>query len=79
MDRQAEAKTVPPRSHPPPGRARAEGEEMSVRGSNWTAEEDQRLVDFIKAGKSWVFIAAALKRTTRSIQDRVRELKAKGK
>jgi hypothetical protein len=53
------------------------GEEMSVRGSNWTAEEDQRLVDFIKAGKSWVFIAAALKRTTRSIQDRVRELKAK--
>jgi hypothetical protein len=50
---------------------------MSVRGSNWTAEEDQRLVDFIKAGKSWVFIAAALKRTTRSIQDRVRELKAK--
>jgi len=60
-------------------RDRAEGKEMSVRGSNWTAEEDRRLLDFIEVGKSWVFIAAALKRTTRLIQDRARELKAKGK
>jgi hypothetical protein len=52
---------------------------MNVRGSNWTAEEDRRLLDFIEVGKSWVFIAAALKRTTRLIQDRARELKAKGK
>jgi Skp family chaperone for outer membrane proteins len=27
--RKTSAKAVPPRSHPPPGRARAEGEEMS--------------------------------------------------
>ena len=31
MDRQAEAKTIPPRSHPPPGRARAEGEREMTR------------------------------------------------
>ena len=62
-------------------RDRAEGKdkEMSVRGSNWTAEEDRPWFDFIEVCKSWVFIAAALKRTTRSIQDRARELKAKGK
>ena len=52
---------------------------MSVRGSNWTAEEDRRWLDFIEVGKSWVFIAAALKRTTQSIRDRARQLKAKGK
>jgi hypothetical protein len=71
----------PVRKEPIYGRHRAgvEGEKVSGRGSNWTTEEDRRLLDFIEAGKSWVFIAAALKRTTRSIQDRARELKAKGK
>src|SRR6202022_1751255 len=26
------------------------------RGTNWTPEEDRRLLDLIEAGKSWVFI-----------------------
>jgi hypothetical protein len=26
------------------------------RGSNWTADEDRRLLDLIEAGKSWVLI-----------------------
>jgi len=34
------------------------------RGSQWTPEEDRRLLDLIKAGKSWVFISANLKRTS---------------
>ena len=32
------------------------------RGTNWTPEEDRRLLDLIEAGKSWVFISANLKR-----------------
>jgi len=47
------------------------------RGTNWTPEEDRRLLDLIKAGKSWVFISANLKRPVKSVQDRARQLKAK--
>jgi hypothetical protein len=65
----------------------AEGEEITVaflmavqhRGSNWTPEEDRRLLDLIKAGKSWVFISANLKRPLKSIRIRLKLLKAKGK
>ena len=41
------------------------------RGSNWTADEDQRLLKLVVAGKSWVFISANLKRPARSAQDRL--------
>ena len=54
------------------------------RGTNWTPEEDRRLLDLIEANKSWVFISANLKRPVKTIRDRVSQmqrfgLKAKGK
>ena len=48
------------------------------RGTNWTPEEDRRLVEMIKAGKSLVFISANLKRPVNSILNRLRLHKAKG-
>jgi hypothetical protein len=41
--------------------------------------ENRRLLDLIKAGKSWVFISANLKRPVKSIRIRLKLLKAKGK
>jgi len=41
------------------------------RGSNWTANEDQRLLKLVEAGKSWVFISANLKRPARSARGRL--------
>ena len=49
------------------------------RASNWTPDEDRRLLELIEAGKSWVLISANLKRTVKSIRDHARELKAKGR
>jgi hypothetical protein len=49
------------------------------RGTNWTPEEDRRLLDLIEAGKSWVLISANLRRPVKSVQDRARQLKVKGK
>jgi len=49
------------------------------RASNWTPDEDRRLLELIEAGKSWVVISANLRRTVKSVQDRARQLKAKGK
>jgi hypothetical protein len=53
------------------------------RGTNWTIEEDRRLLDLIEAGKSWVSISANLKRPVKTIRYRVSQmqrfgLKAKG-
>jgi Myb-like DNA-binding domain len=51
-----------------------QGDEMSGaarRGTNWTAEEDQRLLKLVEAGKSWVLISANLKRTAKSAQARL--------
>jgi DNA-binding NarL/FixJ family response regulator len=70
-----------------PFAARAEDENTTVaflmavqhRGTNWTPEEDRRLLALIEMGKSWVFIAANLKRSLKSVRDRARQLKAKGK
>jgi Myb-like DNA-binding domain len=56
------------------------GEEMAGaarRQSNWTPEEDRRLLEFVQAGKSWVLISANLKRSLKSVQDRARQLEAK--
>jgi Myb-like DNA-binding domain len=41
------------------------------RQSDWTPEEDQRLLDLVETGKSWVFISANLKRPAKSAQDRL--------
>jgi hypothetical protein len=71
-----------------PFAARAEGAEKSTlaflmavqhRGTKWTPEENRRLLDLIKAGKSWVFISANLKRPVKSIRIRLKLLRAKGK
>ena len=48
------------------------------RGTKWTPEEDRRLFELIKAGKSSVFISANLKRPVNSILNRLRLFKAKG-
>jgi hypothetical protein len=49
------------------------------RGSNWTADEDRRLLDLIEAGKSWVLISANLKRTGKSVRERARQLQSQSK
>jgi len=49
------------------------------RGTNWTPEEDRRLFEMIKAGKSLISISANIKRPVKTIRNRLRLLKAKGK
>jgi Myb-like DNA-binding domain len=44
------------------------------RQGNWTPEEDQRLLDLVETGKSWVFILANLKRPAKSAQARLAHL-----
>ena len=44
---------------------------VARRGSNWTANEDQRLLKLVEAGKSWVFISANLKRPASSARSRL--------
>jgi hypothetical protein len=41
------------------------------RASNWTANEDQRLLELVEAGKSWVFISANLKRPAKTARNRL--------
>lgn len=45
------------------------------RGSNWTPEEDRRLLDLIEARKSWVFISANLKRPAKTVRYRMSVLR----
>jgi hypothetical protein len=40
------------------------------RQSNWIAEEDRRLLEFVEAGKSGVFISANLKRPANRARNR---------
>ena len=49
------------------------------RGTNWTPDEDRRLLELIEAGKSLVFISANLKRPVKTIRIRLKLLKAKAK
>jgi hypothetical protein len=49
------------------------------RQSNWTAEEDRRLLELVAARKSWVFISANLKRPERSIREHLAYLRRKEK
>jgi Myb-like DNA-binding domain len=49
------------------------------RQSNWTADEDQRLLKLVEAGKSWVFISANLKRPAKTIHDRLAYLRRQAK
>jgi Myb-like DNA-binding domain len=56
----------------------ADRQAMAIhRENHWTPEEDQRLLDLIGSGKSWVLISALLKRSQLSINDRARHLKRK--
>ena len=59
----------------PPGRDRAEGEEMSKHGTKWTAEEDDRLLELKAAGKSLSVIAKELNRTQAAVDSRTSVLK----
>ena len=59
---------------------RKQGSDMAGhRGSQWTAEEDRRLLDLIRMNKSWVLISAALSRNVKSIRDRARHLERQAK
>jgi len=49
------------------------------RGSQWTTEEDRRLLDLIRMNKSWVLISATLSRNVKSIRDRARHLERQAK
>jgi Myb-like DNA-binding domain len=44
-------------------------------GDHWTPDEDLRLIELMNDGKSWVLISALLKRSRKSIEERVRHLK----
>jgi len=48
------------------------------RGSNWTAEEDRRLLDLIAAGKSWTLISGTLKRSMKSVKLHAKMLRLVG-
>src|SRR6267378_1294446 len=67
----------PLRSHPAPGRARAEGEEMSAPEFPWTPEEDGLLRSMGAAGESTAAIATLLKRTPDAVRQRARLLEIK--
>jgi hypothetical protein len=49
------------------------------RGSNWTPDEDRRLLDLVKDRKSWVFISANLKRPAKTARDRFAYLRRQAK
>jgi len=40
------------------------------RRSRWSPDEDRRLLELLQRGKSWIFIAANLKRPTRTVEYR---------
>jgi hypothetical protein len=51
----------PPRSHPPPGRTRAQGEKIRMPAKTikrWTLDEDRRLKSLIEADRSSTYVAA---------------------
>jgi hypothetical protein len=48
------------------------------RGSNWTAEEDRRLLDLIAAGKSWTLISGTLRRSMKSVRLHAKTLRLVG-
>ena len=45
----------------------------------WTPEEDQRLLDLVAVEAAWPLIAANLKRSIQSVQERVQKLKRNGR
>jgi hypothetical protein len=44
------------------------------REDHWSSEEDLRLVELVKDGKSWVLIAALMKRSVKSIKEHAHHL-----
>jgi hypothetical protein len=66
------------RNTPPPGRARAEGEEMSKRpliaSPAWTPEEDDRLRTAAESGESIAAISKRLCRSEGALRHRARSL-----
>src|ERR1700730_13364544 len=69
----------PLRRHPPPGRGRAQGEEMTGVNAwiRWTPEEEKRLLNLTAAGKSWTLISGSLKRSMKSVKFHAKTLAQK--
>jgi len=49
------------------------------RGSKWTPDEDQRLLDLVNDRKSWVFISARLQRSAKTAKYRFAHLRRQAK
>jgi hypothetical protein len=49
------------------------------REDHWSLAEDLRLVELIEDGKSWVLIAAMMKRSLKSIREHARHLNRRKK
>jgi hypothetical protein len=74
MVTQATRRTKTLRSHPPPGRDRAEGEEMKPASRRWTSDEITEFDRLLDAGKEAADIAVALNRTRPAIYARRQRL-----
>ena len=77
MDQEARPGLVPPRSDPPAGRDRAEGEEMTGHRTSrpWTEADEERLRSMILAGASPRTIVEVLDRTIDSVRVRANRLR----
>ena len=72
-----EERCNPLRGHPPPGRARAEGEEVSQRPAAtlvWMREEDDQLRGAAVSGESIAAISKRLCRSEKAIWHRARKI-----
>jgi hypothetical protein len=78
MVTQATRRTKTLRSHPPPGRDRAEGEEMKPASRRWTSDEITEFDRLLDAGKEAADIAVAINRTRPAIYARLQRLYRKG-
>src|ERR1700679_4107644 len=82
MGSQTKRQTHKGGGHPAPGRDRAQGKsQMRPRPPPrpWTADEEKKLNDFLRAGKDAGEIATALQRTRQAIYARLQRLDIKRK
>jgi hypothetical protein len=58
-------------------RRRSDPMVVQHRGSRWSPDEDRRLLEMLQRGKSWIFIAANLKRPVKTVEYRAAVLRAR--
>jgi hypothetical protein len=58
-------------------KAKSQGREQMLKYRSWTPEEDARLIELRASGRSAISIAAALKRTTKSVERRLSNLRTR--